>query len=85
MTIAHEAAELTEKLLTANAIARLTRPEAVCVWCADTIGARLTRPEAVCVWCADPIDPDTWDGWEVFANGDVAGPCCNTCSAPAKS
>ena len=67
MTIAHEAAELTERMLAANAIARLTRPEAVCVWCADT------------------IDPDTWDGWEVFANGDIAGPCCNTCSAPAKS
>jgi len=39
--------------------------------------------EALCARCADPIDPDTWDGWEVFANGDIAGPCCNACSAPA--
>ena len=66
MSITQEAAALTERLLAANAL------------------ARLTRPAAVCVWCADPIDPDTWDGWEVFANGDIAGPCCNTCSAPAR-
>ena len=67
MTVtAQEAAALTERLLDANTV------------------ARLTRPRAVCVWCTDPIDPDTWDGWEVFANGDIAGPCCNTCSAPAR-
>ena len=66
MTVtAQEAAELTERLLAANAI------------------ARLTRPAAVCVWCHAPIDPQTWTGWEVFADGTVAGPCCNACSAPA--
>lgn len=38
------------------------------------------EPGAACARCSAVIDAETWAGWEVFADGDVAGPCCNDCA-----